>query len=111
LRNIPREPSGFNYKGDLIEKESRGKLSDTMPTRESVPNVPEMMHDVVTVIVDPVKYDTCTRGVPEEIHQEQVPAPIEDSLPESLSRHGRLVGGKRESRGPAPEFTSIRLPT
>jgi hypothetical protein len=101
----------LNYKGGLIEEELRGKLSETMPTRESVPNVPETVHDVVTVIVDPVKYDTCTRGVPEEIHRERVPAPIEDSLPGSLERHGRLVGGKRESRGPAPEFTSIRLPT
>jgi len=82
-----------------------------MPTRESVLNASESTHDVVTVIVDPVKYDTCTRGVPEEIHRDQFPEPIGDTLPGSLSRLGRLVGGKRESHGPAPDFTSIRLPT
>lgn len=81
-----------------------------MPTRDSIPNASETTHDVVTVIVDPVKYDTCTRGVPEEVRREQLQTPVDDSISEALAKDGEQVGGKRETRGPESDFTSIRIP-
>jgi len=82
-----------------------------MPTRDSIPSASQTTHEVVTVIVDPVKYDTCTRGIAEEVRREQSPPRVGDSVSETLEKHKGQVGAKRESRGPAPDFTSIRLPT
>ena len=82
-----------------------------MPTRDSAPTGGESTGDVVTVIVDPAKFDTCTRGLPQEMHREQFPAPEDGSIPESREKPGGIVGGKREGRRAAPDFTSIRIPT
>lgn len=82
-----------------------------MPTRDSIPNASETTQDLVTVIVDPVKYDTCTRGVPEEVRREQLPISFEDSISAALAKYKEQLRGKRETRGPASDFTSIRIPT
>lgn len=69
---------------------------------------------IVTPVVHPVKYDACTRGMTGAVqsHEQSLTYAITSSCAtgENLNETEDSLGQTRQSR-PAPDFTTIRIPT